>query len=150
MMVRLLLEAYCTGKPSWRRSERATCGEVAYGVLAGDQHRDHDSIAAFRQRHWPALARLCVCVQVLELCKGAGLVKLGQVTLEGTKIEAHASKHKAMSYQRMAAKGKELEAEVARLLEQAEQVDAAADAEYGKGRRRDELPAELARRKRRL
>ncbi|MDZ7378343.1 MAG: hypothetical protein ONB06_03245 [candidate division KSB1 bacterium] len=78
------------------------------------------------------------------------MVKLGQVTLEGTKIEAHASKHTAISYQRMAAKGKELEAEVARLLEQAEQVDAAADAEYGKGRRGDELPAELARRKRRL
>jgi transposase len=148
MMVTLLLYAYCTGKPSSRRIERATHEEVPYRVVAGDQHPDHDSIAAFRQRHLPALARLFV--QVLQLCEAAGLVKLGHVALDGTKIKANASKHKAMSYERMCAKELELEAEVGRLLEQAQQVDAAEDAEYGKGRRGDELPAELARRETRL
>ena len=148
MMVTLLLYAYCTGKPSSRRIERATFEEVAYRVVAGDQHPDHDSIADFRQRHLPALARLFV--QVLQLCEAAGLVKLGHVALDGTKVKANASKHKAMSYERMCAKEKELEAEVARWLEQAQQVDAAEDAEYGKGRRGDELPAELARRETRL
>ena len=148
MMVTLLLYAYCTGKPSSRRIERATYEDVAYRVLAGDQHPDHDSIAAFRQRHLRALAGLFV--QVLQLCEAAGLVKLGHVALDGTKIKANASKHKAMSYERMCTKEKELEAEVARLLEQAQQVDAAEDAEYGKGRRGDELPAELARRDTRL
>jgi len=148
MMVTLLLYAYCTGKPSSRRIERATHEEVPYRVLAGDQHPDHDSIAAFRQRHLRALARLFV--QVLQLCEAAGLVKLGHVALDGTKIKANASKHKAMSYERMGAKEKELEEEVGRLLEQAQQVDAAEEAEYGKGRRGDELPAELARRETRL
>jgi transposase len=148
MMVTLLLHAYCTGKPSSRRIERATYEDVAYRVLAGDQHPDHDSIAAFRQRHVRALARLFV--QVLQLCEAAGLVKLGHVALDGTKVKANASKHKAMSYERMGAKEKELEQEVARLLEQAQQVDTAEDAEYGKGRRGDELPAELARRETRL
>jgi transposase len=148
MMVTLLVYAYCTGKPSSRRIERATHEEVPYRVLAGDQHPDHDSIAAFRQRHLRALARLFV--QVLQLCEAAGLVKLGHVALDGTKIKANASKHKAMSYERMCAKELELEAEVARLLEQAQQVDTAEDAEYGKGRRGDELPAELARRETRL
>jgi transposase len=148
MMVTLLLHAYCTGKPSSRRIERATYEDVAYRVLAGDQHPDHDSIAAFRQRHLRALARLFV--QVLQLCEAAGLVKLGHVALDGTKVKANASKHKAMSYERMGAKEKELEQEVARLLEQAQQVDTAEDAEYGTGRRGDELPAELARRETRL
>src|SRR5712692_5594390 len=148
MMVTLLLYAYCTGKPSSRRIERATYEEVPYRVLAGDQHPDHDSIAAFRQRHLRALARLFV--QVLQLCAAAGLVKLGHVALDGTKIKANASKHKAMSYERMCAKELELEAEVARLLEQAQEVDAAEDQEYGKGRRGDELPPELARRESRL
>lgn len=148
MMVTLLLYAYCTGKPSSRRIERATYEEVPYRVLAGDQHPDHDSIAAFRQRHLRALARLFV--QGLQLCEAAGLVKLGHVALDGTKIKANASKHKAMSYERMCAKEQALEDEVARLLEQAQQVDAAEDAEYGKGRRGDELPAELARRETRL
>jgi len=107
MMVTLLVYAYCTGKPSSRRIERATYEEVAYRVMAGDQHPDHDSIAAFRQRHLPALARLFV--QVLELCEAAGLVKLGHVALDGSKVKANASRHKAMSYERMCAKEREWE-----------------------------------------
>lgn len=148
MMVKLLLYAYCIGKPSSRKIERATYEEVAFRVLAADQHPDHDSLAEFRKRHLDALAGLFV--EVLRLCQVAGLVKLGHVALDGTKIKANASKHKAMSYQRMTAAEQQLEAEIRALLEQAAQVDAAEDAEYGRGRCGDELPAELARRESRL
>ena len=148
MMVKLLVYAYCTGKPSSRKIERATYEDVAYRVLAADQHPDHDSIAAFRQRHLAALAGLFV--QVLRLCQAAGLVKLGHVALDGTKIKANASKHKAMSYGRMCAAERQLEQEVASLLARAQEVDADEDAQYGAGRRGDELPAELARRESRL
>src|SRR6266852_3912442 len=148
MMVKLLVYAYCTGKPSSRKIERATYEDVAYRVLAADQHPDHDSLAAFRQRHLQALGALFV--QVLRLCQEAGLVKLGHVALDGTKIKANASKHKAMSYGRMCAAERQLEQEVAALLAQAQQVDADEEAQYGAGRRGDELPAELARRETRL
>jgi transposase len=148
LMVKLLLYAYCTGKPSSRQIERATQEEVPYRVLAANQHPDHDSLAAFRQRHLGTLAGL-FC-QVLALCQRAGLVKLGHVALDGTKVLANASKHKAMSYGRMAEAERKLEQEVAALLAQAAQVDAAEDARYGKGQRGDELPAELARRENRL
>lgn len=148
MMVKLLLYAYCTGKPSSRKIERATYEDVAFRVLAADQHPDHDSLAEFRKRHLDALAGLFV--QVLQLCQAAGLVKLGHVALDGTKIKANASKHKAMSYARMTATEQQLEAEIRGLLDQAAQIDAAEDAEYGRGRRGDDLPAELARRDSRL
>lgn len=148
MMVKLLLYAYCTGKPSSRKIERATYEEVAFRVLAADQHPDHDSLAEFRKRHLDALAGLFL--QVLRLCQAAGLVKLGHVALDGTKIKANASKHKAMSYDRMTVAEPQLEAEIRTLLAQAGQVDAAEDTAYGQGRRGDELPAELARRESRL
>ena len=148
LMVKLLLYAYCTGKPSSRQIERATYEEVPYRVLAANQHPDHDSIAAFRQRHLAVLAGLFG--EVLQLCQRAGLVKLGHVSLDGTKILANASKHKAMSYGRMGEVEKRLNQEIATLLAQAQQVDAAEDALYGKGRCGDELPAELARRESRL
>jgi transposase len=148
LMVKLLVYAYCTGKPSSRQIEKATYEEVPYRVLAADQHPDHDTLAAFRQQHLEALAELFG--QVLDLCRRAGLVTLGHVALDGTKVLANASKHKAMSYGRMGAAERKLEAEVAALLAQAQQVDAAEDAQYGKGRRGDELPPELARRESRL
>jgi hypothetical protein len=148
MMVKLLLYAYCIGKPSSRKIERATYEEVAFRVLAADQHPDHDSLAAFRQRHLAALAGLFV--ESLRLCQAAGLVKLGHVALDGTKIKANASKHKAMSYGRMEETERRLEGEVQALLRQAAEVDAAEDAVHGRGRRGDELPAELARRVSRL
>jgi transposase len=148
LMVKLLVYAYCTGKPSSRRIEKATYEEVPYRVLAADQHPDHDSIAAFRQEHLQALAGLFTAV--LALCRRAGLVTLGHVALDGTKVLANASKHKAMSYSRMGEAERTLEAEVAALLAQAQHVDATEDAQYGKGRRGDELPAELARRTSRL
>ena len=148
LLVKLLLYGYCMGKPSSRAIERATYEEIPYRVLAANQHPDHDTIAAFRQTHLPALAALFL--QVLRLCQRAGLVTLGHVALDGTKVLANASKHKAMSYGRMTETEQRLEAEIAALLAEAQRVDAAEDTQYGKGRRGDELPAELARRESRL
>jgi transposase len=148
LLVKLLLYAYCTGKPSSRQIERATYDEVPYRVLAANQHPDHATLAAFRQTHLPALAALFG--QVLQLCQRAGLVKLGHVALDGTKVLANASKHKAMSYGRMPEAERKLEQEIAALLAAAQRVDAAEDAQYGQGKRGDELPAELARRESRL
>ena len=148
MVVKLLVYAYCVGKTSSRKIERATYEDVAFRVLAGDQHPDHDSIASFRQRHLQALAGFFV--EVLRLCQQAGLVKLGHIAIDGTKIGANASKHKAMSYGRMGEAEKKLEEEVQRLLAEAERTDVEEDARFGKGKRGDELPDELARRESRL
>jgi transposase len=141
MMVSLLLYAYCMGVASSRKIEQATYHSVPFRVLSADQHPDHDTIASFRQQHLKALSSLFV--QVLQLCQKVGLVRLGHVALDGTKLRANASKHKAMSYGRMEKKRPELEAEVTRLMEEAEAVDAREDAIYGKGKRGDELPKEL-------
>src|SRR5208283_4667309 len=140
MMVRVLIYGYCRGVASSRRIERATYEDVAFRYWAADQHPDHDTIAAFRQEHLGPLARLFV--QVLQLCQRAGLVKLGHVALDGTKIRANASKHKAMSYERMEKAEKELEAEVQARLAEAARVDAEEDGKYGKGKRGDEPPKE--------
>jgi len=148
MMVKLLIYGYCMGKPSSRKLERASYEEVGYRVLCAEQHPDHDSIAEFRKRHLKEIGGLFV--QVLRLCQRAGLVKLGHVALDGTKVKANASKHKAMSYERMCKAEQELEQEVKRLLELAEKVDGAEEQEYGRGKRGDELPGELARRESRL
>jgi len=148
MMVRVLIYGYCRGVASSRRMERATYEDVAFRYLAADEHPDHDTIADFRKEHLAALAQLFV--QVLRLCQQAGLVKLGHVALDGTKVKANASKHKAMSYERMGETEKKLEEEVKALLEEAARVDAEEDGKYGKGKRGDELPAELQRRETRL
>ncbi|MGH9434035.1 MAG: IS1182 family transposase [Terriglobia bacterium] len=148
MMVRLLIYGYCRGVASSRRMERATYEDVGFRYLAADQHPDHDTIAAFRKEHLAELSQLFV--QVLRLCQRAGLVKLGHVALDGTKIKANASKHRAMSYARMGEAEKQLEAEVKALLEEAARVDGEEDGKYGKGKRGDELPRELARRESRL
>ncbi len=148
MMVALLMCAYCVGKPSSRRIERATYEDVAFRVVTGDQHPDHDSIAAFRKQHVTALAGLFL--QILKLCQKAGLVKLGHIAIDGTKIKANASKHKAMSYDRMSEAEKKLTQEVQGLLEEAARIDAEEDAVHGKGKRGDELPEELRRREGRL
>jgi hypothetical protein len=148
MMVKLLVYGYCTGKTSSRKLEKATWEDVAYRVLSGNQQPDHDSIADFRRRHLKALAGLFV--QVLKLCHAAGLVKLGHVSVDGSKVKANASKHKAMSYQRMTETEARLVKEVEALLAQAEATDKAEDAQYGKGKRPDELPDELKRRESRF
>jgi transposase len=141
MMVALLVYAYCVGIASSRKIEKATYELIPFRVLTVDQHPDHDTIAEFRRRHLEALAALFI--QVLRLCQKAGLVKLGHVSLDGTKVRANASKHKAMSYARMEKSVMELEAEVKRLLAEAEATDEAEDQRYGKDRHGDELPEEL-------
>jgi len=148
MMVRLLIYGYCRGVASSRRIERATTEDVAFRYLAADEHPDHTTIADFRKEHLANLGQLFV--QVLKLCQQAGLVKLGHVALDGTKMKASASKHKAMSYARMEEAEKQLAEEVEALLQEAARVDAEEDGKYGKGKRGDELPEELARRESRL
>ena len=148
MMVRVLLYGYATGVYSSRKMEAKTYEDVAFRYLSADAHPDHDTLSEFRKRHLEALAGLFT--QALLLCEKAGLVKLGHVSIDGTKIKAKASKHKAMSYARMGETEQRLKAEIEALLKQAEATDAAEDAQYGKGRRGDELPEELARRESRL
>jgi len=148
MMTKLLIYAYCVGAPSSRKIEARTYEDVAFRVLAAGAHPDHDTISEFRRRHQTALSRLFI--QVLLLCERAGLVKLGHVALDGTKVKANASKHKAMSYGRMCEKEKELTREVEELLRRAEEVDEEEDRRYGKGKRGDELPEELRFRESRL
>ncbi|MFZ9464270.1 MAG: transposase, partial [Vulcanococcus sp.] len=148
MMVVLLLYAYCVGISSSRRIERACWEDAAFRVLTGNQQPDHSRISDFRLVHLDALAGLFV--QVLRLCQKAGLVSLGNVALDGTKVKANASKHKAMSHDRMLKTEAQLEAEIAALLRKAELIDAQEDARYGKGKRGDELPKELQRRQDRL
>ncbi len=148
MMTALLLYAYAIGLPSSRRIEKSTYEDIAFRVIAANQHPDHDSLCEFRKRHLKALAGLFL--QVLKLCREAGLVKLGHVALDGTKVRANASKHKAMSYQRMKAKEGELERQIRELLELADRVDAEEDSRYGKGVSGDELPEELRHRESRL
>jgi len=148
MMVKLLFYAYCVGIPSSRRIEQNTYEIIPFRILSTDQHPDHDTIAEFRKRHLAALSH--IFLQVLRLCEKAGLVKLGHVALDGTKVKANASKHKAMSYERMEKKAKELQEEVERLLAEAEVTDQAEDARYGRGKRGDELPVELRFRQQRL
>jgi transposase len=148
MMVRVLLYGYATGVYSSRKIQTKTYDDVAFRFLSADQHPDHSTLAEFRKRHLMALAGLFM--QALQLCAKAGLVKLGHVAIDGTRIKANASKHKAMSYARMSETEQRLQKEVEALLKQAEETDSAEDELYGKGRRGDELPEELSRRESRL
>ncbi len=148
MMTLLLLYSYARGIPSSRRIERATYEDVAFRVLTGDQHPDHTRIAEFRRQHLAGLGGLFL--ETLRLAQAAGLAKLGHVALDGTKMKANASKHKAMSYERMLKKVDELQEEVDGWLDQAEVTDQSEDECFGKGRRDDEVPEELRRRKDRL
>ena len=122
MMVALLLYAYAVGIYSSRRIAKACVERVDFmAIVALDAH-DFRTISEFRRRHLAALSALFV--QVLELCERAGLVKLGHVALDGTKIKANASKHKAMSYERMSKRAAELQAEVDDWLKAAEATEA--------------------------
>jgi transposase len=148
LMVRLLIYGYCTGVRSSRKLEAACTDVVAFRWLAAGQGPDYRSIARFRRRHLSALGQLFV--QALALCQAAGMVTLGRVALDGTKLRANASRRKAMSYVRMGEKEKILAQEVSDLLAEAEAIDKAEDAQFGKNRRGDELPDELRRRESRL
>src|SRR4051795_5865110 len=154
LMVKLLIYGYAVAITSSRKLERASYRDVAVRMLCADQHPDFRSIGRFRERHLEALADLFV--QSLRLCRRARLGGLGGLAVEGTKLRANASRHKAMGYERMLERESELEAEIAALraqvdalLADAAQLDAAEDAEFG-DRRGDELPAELQRREQRL
>jgi transposase len=148
MMVKLLLYAYCTGVYSSRRIAKHIHEDVAFRVLAAGNAPDFRTINEFRRRHLEALSGLFR--QVLELAQRAGLVKLEHVALDGTKVQANASKHKAMSYDRLCKEEPRLAAEVAEWFRRAEEIDAAEDAKYGSDCRGDELPEELRRRESRL
>ena len=148
MMVKLLLYGYCVGKLSSRKLEQASYDDVGFRVLSGNQQPDHASIAEFRKRHLPELAKLFV--QVLQLCERAGLVKLGHVAIDGTKIKANASKYQTMTYAGLTEAEQKLAATVARLLAEAERVDKAEDELYGPDKGGDELPEELRESKSRL
>ena len=155
LMVKLLVYGYAVGVTSSRKLERATYRDVAVRMLCADQHPDFRSITRFRERHLHALGELFV--HALRLCKQARMVGLGVLAVDGTKLRADASRHKAMSYERMQRKESQLEAEIAALREQvdgvlrdAQATDAAEDQAFGADRRGDELPDELQRRESRL
>jgi len=148
MMVKVLLYAYCVGVPSSRKIEKCLEEDIGFRVLAANNTPDFRTLSDFRKDHLKSLAALFL--QVLKLCQKAGLVKLGHVAIDGTKIKANASKHKAMSYKRMKEEEGRLEAEVADLLKKAEAADEEEDRQYGTTRRGDELPKELALRESRL
>jgi transposase len=148
LMVRLLLYGYCVGIFSSRRIEQATYDQIAFRYLAADQHPDHDTIAHFRQVHLESLGNLFV--QALRLCNQAGLVKLGHVAIDGTKIMANASKHRSLNYQKLSEKELYWKEQVEALLGKAGAVDQQEDELFGNGQAADVLPAELANAKKRL
>jgi transposase len=148
MMTLLLLYGYCTGVVSSRRIERACYEDLAFRVLTGNQQPDHSRVSEFRRRNLEALNKLFVLI--LRLCQEAGMVSLGHVALDGTKVQANASKHKAMSQERMLKAEAELEQEIRELMRRAEILDAQEEGRYGKGKLGSDLPEELRRREDRL
>src|SRR3954467_8858398 len=148
MMVALLLYCYATGTRSSRRIMRRCQVDVACRVIVGEEVPDFRAISDFRKIH---LARLeALFVEVLKLCALAGLARVGTIALDGTKVKANASRHKAMSYDRMKTEEARLKQEIAQLLADAQAADDAEDLEHGPDRHGDELPDELARRQSRL
>lgn len=148
LLTRLLLYGYAIGVTSSRRIERATYDDLAFRYLAADRHPDHDTIAAFRREHVEALAGLFV--QALRLCQKAGLVKLGNVAIDGTKMLANASTHRSVPYRKLREREQHWKDTVDRLLAAAEHTDQQEDRQWGQGQPADPLPAELARAQSRL
>lgn len=148
LMLKLLIYGYTTGVRSSRGIEKACYDDVAFRFLAANQAPDFRSVARFRRRHLVALDALFL--EILKLCQQAGMVKLGRVALDGSKVRANASRRKAMSYKRMTEREADLQAEVDDLLGDAEATDVAEDAKFGPDGRDDDLGAEMARRESRL
>lgn len=148
MMVKVLLYSYATGVYSSRRIARGLLESVALRYLGAGNAPDFRTISEFRKRHGEALSGLFD--QVLRLCRRAGLVSLGRVAVDGTKMKANASKHKSMSYGRMKDAEPRLREEVDELLRRAEETDLEEDREYGEDKRGDELPEDLRHRESRL
>src|ERR1700712_303605 len=144
MMVALLLYCYATGTRSSRRIMKRCHVDVACRVIVGEDIPDFRTISDFRKIH---LARLeALFVEVLKLCALAGLAKVGTIALDGTKVKANASRHKAMSYDRIKTEEARLKQEIAKLLVDAEAADEAEDLQHGPDRHGEELPDELTRR----
>lgn len=148
LMVKILLYGYARGIFSSRKLARACQEDVAFRVLCAENQPDFRTISDFRKRHLKALADLFL--QVLRLCQRSGMVKLGHVAIDGSKIQANASKHKAMSYARMQEEEKRLKKEIAKLMRESEITDRSEDRCYGVDKRGDELPEGLAHRESRL
>ena len=148
MMTKILVYAYCIGVFSSRKIQNRLVEDVAFRVLAAGNQPDFRTISDFRKIHLDALQGLFE--QVLKLALTAGAIKLGRVALDGSKIKANASKHKAMSYKRMKEEERTLRSEVQKLLKQAKAADEEEDARYGKDKKGNELPEELSRRETRL
>ena len=148
MMIKVLVYAYASGTFSSRKIAAKLREDVAYRLLAADNFPAHRTLSDFRQRHLPEFRELFV--QVVRIAQEVGLVKLGTVAVDGSKVKANASKHKAMSYKRMQEEEKRLRKEIRDLTKQAQKIDTQEDKRYGKDHRGDELPAELARREDRL
>ena len=148
MMTKLLLYGYCVGVFSGRKIQQRIAEDIAFRVLAAGNEPDFRTISDFRKIHLETLKGFFE--QVLKIALAAGAMKVGRVALDGTKIKANASKHKAMSYDRMKEQEKAIRAQVEELLARAEAADAEEDALYGKDKRGDELPEELQRRETRL
>ena len=148
MLTKVLVYAYCVGVFSSRRIQRRLVEDVGFRVLAAGNEPDFRTIADFRKLHLPALTGLFE--QVLRLARELGAPRVGRVAVDGSKVKANASKHKAMSYGRLDEKQRQLRAEVKQLLAQADAADAAEDAEHGPDQAGDDLPAELQRRESRV
>jgi len=148
MMLKILIYAYATGTFSSRRIAQKIEEDVAYRMLAAGNFPQHRTICDFRQDHLQDFIELFK--QVVQIAKSSGMIKLGRVAIDGTKVKANASRHKAMSYERMKQQEKRLESEIAELLKQAERTDQKEDQEHGSENRGDELPEELCHRESRL
>jgi transposase len=148
MMVKILLYGYATGTFSSRKLAKKLHEDVAFRVLGCENFPAHRTIAEFRQQHLPAFRELFV--QVVRVAKEVGLIKMGTVAIDGTKVKASASKHKAMSFGRMQEEEQRLRAEIEELTSRASQVDAQEDALYGEDNSGEEIPEELKRREQRL
>jgi transposase len=147
LMTKLLVYGYCIGVFSSRRIQKRLREDIPFKVLSAGNEPDFRTISDFRKIHIETLQGLFE--QVLSMALECGAIQLGRVSLDGTKLKANASKHKAMSYGRMKEKQEQLKAEVKQLLDQAAAADETEDRQYG-GRRGDELPEELRRRETRL
>jgi|TARA_B100002003_G_scaffold70398_1_gene65706 transposase len=148
MLLTVLVYGYCTGVCSSRKIARGCETDLGFRVLSGGQFPDFRTLADFRKEHLEAFQGLFL--EVLRMCREAGLVRMGHLSLDGSKYQANASKHKAMSYGRIQEVEPQLEAEVKELLRRAAEVDEAEDVEHGPEQRGDELPEDLRRREGRL
>lgn len=142
LMLRLLLYAYCVGRRSSRQVEQAILDEIPFRYLSAGQQPDHSTIAAFRREHREAFSQLFG--EVLRLCQKAGMVKLGAVAIDGTKMRANADRNQTLRYRKMAEEERQLQQRVQQILAEAEQVDQQEDAQYGKQGKAEALPPELA------